>query len=156
MLLLSFYTPGIIFGIFLFMGFKDTKLSDRFSFPTISVLSTIIYALIIFFCNRDLNFSIKARHLLSGGVGAILLLVAISICYQLKFKVSEYLIAFLIGLGTTFFQLTDTFESFNPWLMFLSIGLWQIGFSFFIDNRLKTKLSSLKGLPTTSVLQYDG
>lgn len=136
MLLLSFYTPGTIFGICLFLGLDTLKIRNR-QFPlSIILLSTIFYAAVILFCNKNITFSIQTRHFLSGGLGAILLFLAISFSYKVNFALYDYLLAFVVGLGTTFFMWTDKFGNFNPWLMFLCIGLWQIAISFLLDRKL--------------------
>ena len=141
MLLLSFYTPGIIFGICLFKGFDKLEVQDRLFPLSIIFLSTSFYLAVIVFCNRDSAFSIQTRHFLSCGLGAILLFFSVFLSYKVSFSIFDYLLAFIVGLVTTFFMWTEKFESFNPWLMFICIGLWQIAISFLLDRKISQKTS---------------
>lgn len=136
LLLLSFYAPGTIFGICLFIGFDTRKVQNRLFPLSIVLLSTIFYLAVILFGSRDISLNILVRHFLSCGLGAILLFFSISLSYKVDFTVADYLLAFIVGLATTFFMWTDMFDSFNPWLMFLCIGLWQIAISFLLDRKL--------------------
>ena len=140
LLLLSFYTAGTIFGICLFLGFDKLKIQHRLFPLSIILLSTIFYLAVILFCNRDIPFNIQTRHFLSCGLGAILLFFSISLSYNVNFSLYDYLFAFTVGLVTTFFMWTDKFESFNPWLIFLCIGVWQIAISFLLDRKVNDKV----------------
>jgi hypothetical protein len=136
LLALSFYVPGTVFGICLFIGFDKAKITNRLFPLSIILLTTAFYLLIIFFCSRNISYSIQARHFLSCGLGAILLFFSISLSYKVDFSVTDYLLAFIVGLATTFFMWTDKFDSFNPWLMLFCIGLWQVTISILLVWRL--------------------
>ena len=90
-------------------------------------------------CSRNISFNIQVRHFLSCGLGSILLLFGISLSYKISFSLYDYLTSFAIGILTTFFMWTDRFENFNPWLMFLCIGVWQIAMSIFLEITLNKK-----------------
>ena len=136
LLLLSFYTPGTIFGISLFVGFDRLKIQYRLFPLSIVLLSTIFYIAVILFCSRDISFSIQVRHFLSSGLGAVFLFLSVFLSYKVDFSIYEYLLAFVVGLATTFFMWTDKFDSFNPWLIYFCIGLWQLAISFLLDRKL--------------------
>lgn len=136
LLLLSFYTPGTIFGICLFAGLDTIQIQYRLFPLSIVLLSTIFYLAVILFCGRDIEFNIQVRHFLCCGFGAVLLFFSVFLSYKVDFSIYEYLLAFVVGLATTFFMWTDKFDSFNPWLIFFCIGLWQIAISFLLDRKL--------------------
>jgi hypothetical protein len=136
LLLISFYAPGMIFGICLLYGFDEKGIENKVFPLSIVFLSPVFYMIILFFCGRNISFDIQARHFLSCGIGAVLLFFAIFLSYRVSFSFYDYLRAFIVGLATTFFMWIDKFDNFNPWLMLFCIGLWQIAISFLLDRKL--------------------
>lgn len=125
------YIPGAIFGITMAMALKEY--SDKTEL--IIFFSTIEYIAIIFFCSKDYEY-LAVRRLLMGGLGAALFLATISVTTTIKLKVYDFIAGFVAGIVTTMFIWTDNYSSFDPWLMVVSIILWQTAIATIINLRL--------------------
>ncbi len=125
------YIPGAIFGLAMKIALKEHSGNSSLLF----IFSTIEYLTMIFFCSKDIEY-LAIRRILMGGLGAILFLTTIRFFTTIKLDLNDFIAGFVIGIATTIFMWTDNFEFFDPWLMIVSIILWQTLISAIINRRL--------------------
>jgi hypothetical protein len=137
MLLFSLYLPGIIFGGFLASGLSRTNLEERVSPFFLVLLSIFIYIGFLYFINKDISFNLALRRVSASGLAALLLLSAVQMIYKIKFSILDFVLVFSVGVLSTFFSWEDNYEIFNPWLIYLSIAIWQIFIAYIIQKRIQ-------------------
>lgn len=136
-LLFSFYFPGTLFGVFLTIAFSTNKKADPAILP---IISTLIYALVIFISSKNIPELIHVRQILSPGIGSFLLLFSISKIYSLKVSAMDYILAFGLAILTTFYSWEGENNFINPWKLFIAIGIWQITFASYLTVVLNKRI----------------
>lgn len=129
-----FYSPGTIFGILMIIALRKHK--TGFLSIILIVTFTIEFLSMIMFCSKDFPY-LELRRLLMGGVGALLFIGTVGIIYEVPFKVLDYFIAFVLGIGTTFYMWTDDFGWFDTSLIITAVLLWQIAMAFIVERRIR-------------------
>jgi hypothetical protein len=133
LIMFTFYFPGFIFGIFI-----SRRLNENINKQAlIVILSTIEFLCALLFTSKDWNY-IELRRLIFGGLFAVIFLGTIDLICKIRVKYFDYLLILVVGFSTTCFIWTNNFTSFNPWLIVLSIGLWQLGFSWILNKSIKS------------------
>jgi hypothetical protein len=124
------YLPGSIFGLMMMIALRNYSLNAILLF----FLATVEYLLMIFFCSKDYEY-LALRRVLMGGIGALLFLLTVKLLTEIRVGHFDIAVSFVIGILTTFFVWTENYESFNPWLMILSIVLWQTSIAAIINRQ---------------------
>ncbi len=131
---LLFYLPGLAFGIIMAKALRQYTQHGL----AILTLSTLIYFAMLIFSGKDFEY-LAFRRIIMGGLGAVLVLMTVHFTTSIKMNLKYYGLGFIVGIITTFFMWTDQFESFNPWLIILSIVLWQTAIAGITDHAQLSK-----------------
>ena len=130
-ILLMLYMPGFIYG--LFMAKALSPYSEKSEL--ILLLSMFEYLAMIYFCSLDFEYLV-VRRILMGGIGALLFLTSVKNITHIKLTSLDLFFGFCIGILSTCIMWTDSFYSVDPWMIILSIVLWQTFISLIISRRV--------------------
>lgn len=133
------YMPGAIFGLTMAVALKEHSGKSGWLF----ILSSLAYLAMIFFCTTDIEYFV-IRRICMGGIGAVLFLAITRGFTSIKLHLSDFVMSFVIGIAATIFTWTENFGSFDPWLMIVSIVLWQTLVAAIVNRRQLIMAAKLK------------